>query len=71
MSGQKKYLKTFKYSTLGTRDDNIQQTDEQLTYTDGIGHGEHAGITGFAQFVIEDFLRSFPDESPSDGEREF
>ena len=56
-----KYLKTFKYSTSGTGDGNIEQTDKKLTYTDGEDLGEHAAVIGFAQTEVEDFLRSFPD----------
>ena len=71
MTGQKKYLKTFKYTTIGEEDYNIEQMDQQPTDTNGEDLREHADITGFAQLAVEDFLRSFSDESISKGAREF
>ena len=47
-----KYLKTFKYSTSGTEDDNIEQTDKKLTDTDGEEPEEHAAAIGFAQTEV-------------------
>ena len=70
MTEERKYLKTFKYSTIGAEDYNIEQLDEQPIEPNGEDLKEHADITGFAQFAVEDFLRSFPDESPSKGARE-
>ena len=47
MGQLKKYLKTFKYKTLGKDDDSIEQIDTKATTTDGEDLGEHAAIIGF------------------------
>ena len=43
-----KYLKTFKYKTLGKEDDSIEQIDTKATTTDGEDLKEHAAIIGFS-----------------------
>ena len=60
-----KYLKTFKYTTLGTGDDSFERMDTEPTDTDGEDLGEHAAVIGFAQQAIEQSERSFPNVHPS------